>query len=151
MSVKPRTIDNLGVDASVRYAQDQKLFEKSYVEESRLIPQKAEVSVTRAYVLSDFDRLYSLTKTSSWAIFSPPPTGFYSEGLLFSYQLIPSLGGSEKMEANTEKLQRLGDSLRPANKEAKEQKLLLALLQCINVLDKTLAILNSRRNQYQRG
>ena len=152
MTVKSRTVDNLGPEVSARYAQDQKLYDKRLVEESRVIPQKAEAFVAvPAAPASDFEKKYSLARTFSFAFFSPPNTGLISEGMLFSYQLIPNLGGTEKMEANQEKLQRLGDTLRPQNKEAKEQRIILALLVCISHFNKTLALLNSKRNQYQRG
>lgn len=159
MTVKPRTIDNLGVDASIRYAKDQQLFEAGFIEASRLIPQKTVVSVAKPYALSEFDQKYSVGKTISWALFSPPPQSSGTSLSLFSYQLIPSLGGYEKIEADSDKLECLepiGDESEDKSederkKEEKERLILLALFQCLNKLDKALALINSRRNQYQRG
>jgi len=164
MTVKPRTIDNLGVDASIRYAKDQELFEARYIEESRLIPKKTEISVAKPYALSEFDQIYSLGKTVSWAVFSPPPNFFLYDKGLFSYQLIPSLGDYEKLESDEDKIETLEDALQKSyersgrdqsdqdrEKNEKERKTLLALFHCIDKLNKVLTAINSRRNQYQRG
>lgn len=165
MSVKPRTIDNLGVDASIRYAKDQELFETRLIEESRLIPQKTEVTVAKPFLPSEFDQFYSIGKTVSWALFSPPPNFFNLDKGLFTYQLIPSLGDYEKLEAESDKIETIEDVLQKAREksedreqsedereqEEKDQKVLLALFQCIDKLNKALTMINARRNQYQRG
>jgi len=162
MTTKPRTIDNLGVDASIRYAKDQELYEASLIEESRLVPQKTEVSVVQPYILSDFEQFYSIGKTASWALFSPPPNFALYDKRLFSYLLIPSLGDYEKLEADSDKLESLENVLQKQEegkeeseeereKEEKDRQVLVALLQCITKLNKTLTLINSRRNQYQRG
>ena len=165
MSVKSsRTIDNLGPDASVRYAKDKQLFEPRFIEESRLIPQKTEVSVLKPYVPSEFEELFSLGKRIPWAAFTAPPNYYTEAKPLFSYQLIPSLGGYEKLEANEDKLEALEDALKHPRKknqdmsdqeeeenEERERQTLIALFQCINQLDKSLSMINAKRNQYQRG
>lgn len=164
MSVKPRTIDNLGVDASIRYAKDQELFETSLIKESQLIPQKTAVAVAKPYVPSEFDQMFSVGKTVAWALFSPPPNYFVFDKRLFSYQLIPSLGDYEKFESDSDKIEALesvfdksreksgrGQRDSEREKDEKERKTLVALFQCIDKLNKTLTMINARRNQYQRG
>ena len=165
MSIKSRTIDNLGIGANERYAKDQQLFEPKLIEESRLVPQKTEVSVLKPYVPIEWEQLFSLGKQIPWASFSPPPN-YYTQGKpLFSYQLIPSLGGYEKQEADEDRLEALEDSLKKPHKkhsgpmnqeedsenEERERQILLSLFRCIHKLDKTLSLINARRNQYQRG
>lgn len=164
MSVKPRTIDNLGIEASIRYAKDKELFEARFIEESRLISQKTEISVAKPYVPSDFDQLFAVGKTLCWASFQPPPESFQGVSSLFSYQLIPSLGGYEKQEADSDRIEALKDALQKHrekqeqnrdresdDREEKERKIIENLLECIKKLDKNLLLINSRRNQYQRG
>ena len=166
MSVKPRTIDNLGMDTSVRYAKDKESIDIRMVEDSKIIPQRLEISVTKPYVQSEFDKLFSLDRTVHWALFSAPPEYEAHTRLLFSYQLIPSLGTYEKQEADSDKLSELEDALNKSRKkkgrqndkndkeeqeEEQERKTLMALLKCIEKLDRTLVFINSRRNQYQRG
>jgi hypothetical protein len=163
MSVKPRTIDNLGIEASIRYAKDKELFEARFLEESRIVPQKAEIPVGKPYAPSEFEQLFSIGKTLSWASFLPPPEYFSYAKPLFSFQLIPSLGSYEKQEADADKLAALEDAIdkqrgskqdqsdKEKDEEEKERKAIAALLECIHKLDRTLTLINSRRNQYQRG
>lgn len=158
MTSKSRTIDNLGLDASIRYAKDKELFAPSFIEDSKLVSRKTEISVARPYVPSEFDQKFSSTKTVMWASFSPPPESLAQESTLFSYQLVPSLGTYEQTD-DTEQL--LEDALQkrieedPSDKEKqqdqKEKQLIADLLAQIREIDKSLNLINSRRNQYQRG
>ena len=162
MTSKSRTIDNLGFDASIRYAKDKELFEARFIDDSQVVSRKSEISVSRPYVPSEFDQMFSSAKTISWALFSPPPEYLSFAKPLFSYQLIPSLGTYEKHE-DTDQLLALEDALRKqkdSNKdqsdkekqdEEREKRLIADLLQCIARIDKSLELINSRRNQYQRG
>jgi hypothetical protein len=163
MSVKqPRTIDHLGIESSIRYAKDRQLLDTRLIEESKWVPSKTEVSVTKPYVPSEFDQLFSLGRTVQWAMFSPPSEYEANTRSLFSYQLIPSLGGYEKQEADADKISALEDALHKREKrqgqgqkeqeeEERETEILMALLKCIERLDRTLTVINARRNQYQRG
>jgi hypothetical protein len=161
MSVKPRTIDNLGLEPSVRYAKDKEQLDLHLIEDSKWVSRHIEVSATKPYVPSEFDKLFSAKPTIQWALFSSPPATDAQMRALFSYQLIPSLGSSEKQEAETEKLTALKDTLEKEKRQGKDQgkdqqeenqrKRLLAFFKCLEKLDKTLLFINSRRNQYQRG
>ena len=160
MTAKPRTIDNLGLDASIRYAKDKELFEARFIEESQIVSRKTEIPVSRPYIPSEFDKMFSAAKTLIWASFSPPPEPLTTANTLFSYQLIPSLGTYEQTE-DTEQLledalQRRRDSDqeqsdREKQQEEREKQLIKDLLACIKKIDKSLNLINSRRNQYQRG
>ena len=164
MTLKPRTIDQLGIDTSIRYAKDQQLLDPKLIEESRWIPQKAETSVMKPYVPTDFDPHYMGEKGGTiWALFSPPPGYFTGGRLLFTYQLIPSLRNFETQEGANDHLTELEEALQKPRKrkkknqdddsprEEEEKESLLELLRCIKKLDGTLALINGRRNQYQRG
>ena len=164
MTVKPRTIDNLGVDSSIRYAKDQEALDTKLIQDSRFIPLKTEVSVLKPYVPTELEQYLAPGRVTIWASFSPPPEYMLQGRSLFTYQLIPSLGGYEKQEADSDKLEALesaldkprkerrgGDGQKEHDEEEKERQILLALLKCIQSLDRTLTLINSRRNQYQRG
>jgi hypothetical protein len=162
MTVKPRTIDNLGIETSKRYAQDRQALDAKLIDESRFIPSKAEISVVTPYIAGDLDEYLLPSTLTLWASFEPPPEYFAHAKALFSYQLIPSLGSAEKQDTDTEKLEALEDTLNKQSgqnhqgnqelqEEEKERKVLLHLLKTIGRLDRTLVMINSRRNQYQRG
>ncbi len=165
MTVKPRTIDNLGIETSARYARDKTQLDTKLVEESRFVPLKTEVSVVKPYLPTELEEYLLPDKLTLWASFEAPP-GYVLQGKpLFSYQLIPSLGGYEKQESDTEKLEALEDTLnkqfgqrkreqgeeQEEQEEEKERKTLLGLLRTIGTLDRSLSFINSRRCQYQRG
>jgi hypothetical protein len=170
MSIKPRTIDNLGVETSVRYANDKEQLDVRLIDDSKWLPRSLEISVTKPYVPSEFDQLFSSERLTQWALFAAPPNYGLQNRTLFSYQLIPSLGTYEKQEADTEKLAALKDVLskrrrqkgqdqsgqqhqdeQEEEKEEGERQILLELFKCIEKIDRSLSFINARRNQYQRG
>lgn len=160
MTSKPRTIDNLGIDASIRYAKDQQLFEPKFIEESKIVSKKTEIPVSRPYTPSEFEQTFSSEQPRIWATFSPPSEAFLTDNSLFSFQLIPSLGSYEKFEDTQQLLndalerRRETDperSLKEKQQEEKEKQLIQDLLVCIEKMDKSLSLINARRNQYQRG
>lgn len=160
---KPRTIDNMGVETSSRYARDRSTLDTKLIDDSRFIPHKTEVSVVKPYLATEFEHYFAPKTFSFLASFSSPPEYFAYGKPLFSYQLIPSLGGYEKQEADSDKLEALKDVIAKSFKEGRqssnqeqqeeerERKTLLSLLQTIGKLDRMLTLINSRRNQYQRG
>lgn len=157
MSVnKPRTIDNLGIETSVRYAKDMEMLDAQLVQDSRFIPQKTETSVLKPYAPAEFDQLFQVGKATIWALFTPPPGSIGQN--LFTFKLVPSLGDYEKTEDDTDRLEdalnkpfHQNQSNEEREQEEKERKIVLNLLKCIEKLDKTLLFINARRNQYQRG
>jgi hypothetical protein len=142
------TIDNLGIGTSSRYARDQATLDTKLIKDSH-ISKMTEVSVVKPYVSAEFDQFSASDKQASWALFAPPPDAELSSGL-FSYQLIPSLGGYEKQEGAEEKLEALEDSLNKEEKE-KERKVLIRLLKQVKDLDQILGMIRARCNQYHKG
>jgi len=153
MTTKPRTVDNLGIDASIRYAKDKELFEAGFIEESHLVSQKTAIPVAKPYIPSEYDPLFSVGKSLRWASFSPPPEHLaaYARSL-FSYQLIPSLGPYEKQDEDEDKLARLEEELDDGDDGKKEDlQAIVSLFKCIRGLNKILATIQMKRAQYQRG
>lgn len=141
MSIKPRTIDSLGVDASNRYAKDQELRDSALIKESKFI--RTEIAVVKPYMPNEFDAQFTFGRVILWAVFPQPPIDLSFTTSLFSYQLIPSLGGTEKQQALTDKIE--------AMPESSERNTILSMLHCINGLDRDLTIINNNRNRWQRG
>jgi hypothetical protein len=168
----PRTIDNLGLAASTRYAVDQQELDKKILKEARGIPRQAEVDVTTPFFASEFDLLFDTSKkNTSWALFTTPKHYGEQRKRLFTYQIIPSLGTQEKTENQEKKIQaQLKEKTDEQNRERKkkqnnteweedieqdeqerEQKILLALLKNLIFLDKCMVDITARRMQYQKG
>ncbi len=160
MTLKPKTIDDLGIDASIRYAKDQELLEPRLLSEAQLISNKTTVSVLRPHLPNEFAEKFGFKQQTLWATFSPPPAYFSSSPDLFSYQLIPSLWRSEEMQEQDpvllveEGLQRerpQDQSDEEQKEEEEEKKVIVALIECMGRIDQSLELINARRNQYQRG
>ncbi len=173
----PRTIDNLGVEISTRYAQDQKDLETKYINESQGIHSQTEVEAVTPSFPSEISQMFGLEKRNlTWAAFFAPPKYNEQKKRLFSHTIIPLLGTPEKKEAQIAKITQIvptnerpkqqsnedkgeeksqrqleWEEQREMEDEEKEKKILLTLLNSISRLDKFLADVNSRRTQYQRG
>lgn len=153
-SPSTRTVDDLGLEASVRYAHDQKTYDKKYVEESRIAPTSASVAVVSGDTIpSEIDALLGLAMRSHpWGLFSPPPGYLIRFGDLFDHQLAPSLGMLERLEGQMQTLEEQKGRLPPRAIAQNHQCVnLLALHATVMQLDQIVSELDGRRMQYTRG
>jgi hypothetical protein len=159
MTSKARTIDNLGVDTSVRYAQDQKSLDQKFLEDATFASSKSEIISTVPSFPMELEILFGFErKISAWADFLAPPDYTSLRSSLFSFQLIPGLGTLEKQELKIEKIENFRKRkkkkkamTKEEDEEEKEKEVLLKLLLCIKSLEKNLELINARRNQYHKG
>ena len=165
----PRTIDNLGVDVSTRYAEDQKTLDQSMVKEARAVSAQSEIEVTTPFLPSELDALLQSQNTYiSWASFYAPAHYFEQRNRLFTYQLIPAMGSEDKNESQAQKIlaklkilekeekeekdkRKKYEAARALEEEENEKKVLTSLLDIIALYDKLIIDINSRRSQYQKG
>ncbi len=165
------TIDDLGIDKSVRYAHDQSVFDEAILKESSLVSGKTTIDITKPCYSSEFELLFQIGKRfRPWADFFSPLGYNVSRASIFSYNLIPSLGSEdlrlrqmEKIQAEIENAKKrrrkerrgeegLGwEQQKEEEDEKKESEALLLLFDFIQKLDQALSSINARRNQYQRG
>ncbi len=171
----PRTIDNLGVDVSTRYAQDVATLDESLIKDARGITLQTQIDVTQPAFASEFELLFELSKKNlPWAEFQPPIRYNEQKKRVFTHQIIPSLGTLDKRERESAKIiakadsyqkKKQGDQEKEGQKNSqkkfmelqeeeqvkKEKKILIKLLDCIIYLDKDMASIQSKRSQYQKG
>ena len=169
----PRTIDNLGVEVSTRYAEDQKMLDEMLIKEARAIPIQTEIEVTAPFLPSELESLLQAQPLYiSWASFTAPAYYFEQRNRLFTYQLIPSMGSEDKKESQVQKIlaklrsiaekktekdkeekdkRQKYEEERALEEEEKEKKVLTSLLDTIVFYDKLIIDINSRRSQYQKG
>ncbi|HSX04760.1 MAG TPA: DUF5399 family protein [Rhabdochlamydiaceae bacterium] len=174
-----RTIDNLGVDISTRYALDQERAAESFMKEARGIPSQTQIDVTIPSFTSEFEHLFGLGLSNApWADFFAPSRYYEQKKRLFSQRLIPILGTPDKTDAELQRITNLGKVVRKEEGEKeegkqgeqekkeeqksseeelalsdteKERKILITLLKQLQTLDQYLIDINSRRSQYQKG
>jgi len=174
----PRTIDNLGMDVSTRYAEDQKILDKTLIKEAQVVTGQTQIDVTIPFFPSEVDALLHGTPLQkSWALFFPPALFFEQKKRLFTFQSVPSLGSEDKQASQVDKIlaqleklemkkvkerregKRQGQQQEQEQQEEetileeeeKEKKILTTLLQTIAFIDKLCVDINSRRSQYQKG
>jgi len=163
MTTNPKTIDNLGFEASVRWASDQDKTDTKIISESKSVPLKTQVATTEPFFSSQIEELFAFNKKNvSFAKFEAPK-GYHSHQVpLFTFQLLPSMGTYEKQEANKEKIDAIKKDKEESKKKKKnqqsEEELKLEEIECvanmldkIGVLDKYLSMINARRLQYHKG
>lgn len=154
-----RTIDNLGLDISNRYAEDRELFDESYIRDSRSAAAQTSVTTTTPSHLPELDVLLDLGRAkSSWALFYAPPHYSASRRRLFAEQVIPQLGSPDKQETQLQRVEAFGDEEKKrqtlpteVEKVEQEKQILLKLLGNLHTFDQLLIDINSRRAQYQKG
>lgn len=175
----PRTIDNLGIEASTQYAEALRELDQKLLVEARGIPEQTEIEITHPFFLTELETLLNVQKQQTWATFSPPKGYFEQKKRFFMFQLIPSLGSEEKHETQTQKIisqlkaftkkkrdgqqknrqqqdgeQEEQESNRPDPEQEyheREKKTLVSVLQIIMYLDKEIQEINARRGQYHKG
>lgn len=165
----PRTIDNLGIEVSTRYAEDLKELDQKLLIEARGIQEQTEIEITHPFFLTELEILLEPQKQQTWATFIPPKGYFEQKKRFFMSQLIPSLGSEEKHETQTQKIISLKTFSRKKRDDQqqeeeqgyhsdpekeyheKEKKILVSVLQTIMHLDKEIQEINARRGQYHKG
>ncbi|NDD58759.1 MAG: hypothetical protein EBZ47_05860 [Chlamydiae bacterium] len=170
-----KTIDNLGPEVSLIYAEGQKNLDPKITKEAKGIVSQAQIDVTQPCYPSEFEMLFELGKRNlPWAEFEAPSKFNEQKKRVFTHQLIPSLGSEDKKENLTQKIvarlqsyesKRQQDYAKnepidpkkifqqqQLSKELEKQKnSLIKLLDCILNLDKDINIVNGKRSQYQKG
>lgn len=167
--VEPKTIDNLGLDTSVRWAKDQEYLDQSLIKESSMISRQTTVDVTSPAYASQFDSLFQVNQRFiPWALLGAPEGYNLQKMRLFTFQTIPSLGTEEFLSAQMQKIRDRVEAQKEAcarrreagegsedeqeeDQEMRQSKSLIALLEYLQLLDKLMTEINARRSQYQKG
>ena len=150
--VEPKTVSNLPIDVSIRWAEDQKLLEETHpmIKESGVIPQHARTEVIQPAPQSQIDLLLGLVgRHPTWALFQMPQ-GFANQGRrLFTSKLIPLLESDEQQDALVARISGVSDE--KDESVQREKGHLLQLLKLLQSLNKDLIDILSRCKQYQKG
>lgn len=153
MSIKSRTIDNLGIEASNQYAKGQEALASGLVEDSRKFTITAEGGLPPYIPAEGIDSftIFSMKGHTVWAAFSPPANYSALSPRLFTYSFIPSLGGSERLQTLADKLESLEKTIPQDRVQHHECKTLHSFVIDLVKFCRTHELIQSGRNQYQRG
>lgn len=151
MTLKPRTIDDLGIDASKQYAKNQREIDRRIIEESKYIGQFGPGAVLTPYIPSEYVEGFTIGAVAIWAGFTIPEEYAVRSSRLYSYQLIPSLGGSQEMQAYFDKLENIEKTVPQTKTDQYEYKTIHSFVQLLVESSRTFELIRARCNQYQRG
>jgi len=163
----PRTIDNLGVDISTRWAEDQKWIDPALIREAPAVALQTMIDVMLPSYSSEWEQLFNIgQRRIAWALFIPPPHFFEQKKRLFTYQIMPSLGSEEKKEAQMQRVEAIlpsdeekeedkkrekGQTGREFQEEKGEKKRILSLFKLLKNLNRDAMEIDPLRKQFQRG
>jgi len=147
--IMARTIDNLGIEPSTRYAEDQATFDKSLVRDTR-VQLDAKIDVTEISYTSEIDQLFELEKRhGSWSQFVAPEGYYQQQGKLFTNLVVPALGTLDKREGQLQKISQM--EMGGNEHFSYEKQILINLFKNLQTLDESLIDINDNRAQYQKG
>jgi hypothetical protein len=158
-----KTVDNLGPDASNRYANDQKEFDRSFITESGKIPSQTQIDVLKASYRSEMETLFGLAGANEpLAMFQEPMGYAIQKKRLFTHTVVPALASMEMMETQVQRIKERVIQVQPQGAEKweidllhkdveREQKTLLNFFSCANQIAKDHREANSKRGQFSKG
>ena len=163
----PRTIDNLGPENYTRYAEDQALFDKTYISEPGKVVSQTSIDITKPAFSSQFHLLLGISFLHpQWATFILPKLGIGRQRLLFTSQILPFMGTTDKKEAQKERIknrqqeekEREDKRKRPQWQQDKEEhdeekakNTLLDLFTCLEALNTDMMEILTKMKQFQKG
>ncbi len=152
---KATTIDNLDVKIHERYAQDQQIYDRSFVTEASLVSPHADIAATSAIYSSHYEALFE---------------HYRMRNRFFSYTILPFLpqdgerkkGEDEETQEDQEEedresilLKKTLQATKAKNQDTslfeKDKSKIVNLLQTVDHLNEILGQINSRKLQYQKG
>lgn len=148
-----KTVSNLPVDVSIRWAKDQELLQqtKPYLTEAVTISQHAQKDVSIPTIFSEIDTLLGvLQKNPTWALFYLPPGYNQQKRRLFTFQIASFLGSDEQQEMQIQRIEATSEE-GEEDERKKEKQVLLKLLNMVQHLNRDLIDILSRCRQYQKG
>ncbi|MBM3202106.1 MAG: hypothetical protein FJZ56_06840 [Chlamydiae bacterium] len=95
---KNLTIDNLGPEASVRWAEIQEEIDLRFTTDVAIVHKQASAPIVDMAVVSEFDQLFELKNNPSWALFCPFKGYALHLKNLFQRKLMPKIEIQESID-----------------------------------------------------
>lgn len=151
---EPKTVSNLPLDVSIRWAEDQKLLQETQpiIRDSTLASTHAQTEVTLPAKPTEIETLLGLSQLHpSWATFQIPPGFFFQRRRIFRFQLVPFLGTDEQQDSMITRIQNVKGDEKDQDEWQNEKDRLLKVLHLLQNLNKDLIDITTRCKQYQKG
>jgi hypothetical protein len=152
--VEPKTVSNLPLDVSIRWAKDQELLIQTQpmTQDADSIAKHAVSDVNLPTSQSQVEALLGLySRNPTWAAFQMPKGFIGQRRRLFTSQLVGFLGSDEQQDTLITRIQGASGQEQDKDEWDQEKNLLLQVLKLMSVLNKDLIDIVSRCKQYQKG
>jgi hypothetical protein len=152
--VESKTVSNLPLDVSIRWAKDQELLTQTQplTQDADSIAKHAVSDVNLPTSQSQVEILLGLyTRNPTWAAFQKPKGFITQRRRLFTSQLVGFLGSDEQQDTLIARIQGASGEEQDKDEWDQEKNLLLQVLKLMSMLNKDLIDLVSRCKQYQKG
>ncbi len=152
--VEPKTVSNLPLDVSIRWAKDQELLTETHpiIQDAGSISQHALSEVNTPTSQSQVEILLGfLGRNPTWAQFQLPRGFIGQRRRLFTSQLVGFLGSDEQQDTLIGRIQGATGDEEDKESWEREKALLLQVMKLMNLLNKDLIDIVSRCKQYQKG
>ncbi len=152
--VEPKTVSNLPLDVSIRWAKDQELLTQTQpmTQDADSIAKHAVSDVNLPTSQSQVEVLLGLyTRNPTWAAFQMPKGFIGQRRRLFTSQLVGFLGSDEQQDTLIARIQGATGQEQDKDEWDQEKTLLLQVLKLMSMLNKDLIDIVSRCKQYQKG
>lgn len=153
----PTEVHNLPAETFQRYAYDQKILDRSYIDESSLIAPHSEVNGTSSIFSSEWELLFETQKRNhSWAHFRSPLEYGAQPRKFFAYHVLPNVEISDEDEESAAALNLLKEhpgpgDLRTMHIFEREKNTLVNMFETLSYLNALLKHANTHKLRYQRG
>lgn len=158
-------ISDLGIEASIRFAEDQQKLDPKYIIDPAIVRPNAEIDVTIPVYQSEYSQLFRIGTQISYATFEMPANFLNQKKRLFTTQLAPSLGPAELHESKIDKVRSVKIDQLPATNaydfawqaerertdRETEQTKVLDMLETIHLFNRYLLEVKARIGQYKKG
>lgn len=152
--VEPKTVSNLPLDVSIRWAKDQEILTQTHTltQDADSIAKHAVSDVNLPTSQSQIEVLLGLyTRNPTWAAFQMPKGFVTQRRRLFTSQLVGFLGSDEQQDTLIARIQGASGEEQDKDEWDQEKNLLLQVLKLMSMLNKDLIDIVSRCKQYQKG
>lgn len=149
-----KTVSDLPLDVSIRWAKDQKLLEETQpiIRESGFVPQHAQTEVILPATQTYLNTLLGVSSNClTWALIYMPKGFNLQKRRIFTSKLVSFLESEEKQDSLMLRINEVKGDQEEQEAWEREKRLLLQLLKILQTLNKDLIDIVSRCKQFQKG
>lgn len=159
---KPTTIDNLGSEAYSKLSDGRlSKADADFMRSDQEVARQTALDISKAILHSNLDEFLQASPPNPWSTLEPPPHFFEQTKRLFTHQVAPNFGSSEKLENQLDRIDAKAKQSDPAygsklserdhKQVKKEAATLRGALETIDTLNRMLKNIMAERNGFGKA